>query len=411
MAADIAGQFGRDRSVQITQDTAGPDLLVVGQEGRRHPTHVRPVVDATAVGVEHRNSLVVQVCDIHATVGVDDEIVGEAEFPGASSAPALLKQEPTVPRELRRSGRSGHGHRGKRRFDFPEALRGTRRARRRRSTRVGLFEVLQHPDYPGERLVACRNRRLATQRAHTRESLLQATEALLEPIRASVVKGRLQGAAEIGLRVGQVRNRYKVAKHFVCDIDDERFDYRRGAARIDSEAALDGIYIIRTSLSAEDLSAADCVRSYKALTRVERAFRTLKTDHLQVRPIRHRLAERVRAHIFLCVLAYYVEWHMREAWRPLLFAADELAARARTRDPVAPAEPSASAKLKKATRQTADGTALHSFRTLLEDLAGVTRNSCRTKVPAGSRRYEFELDAQLSPAQEHAMKLLKGIRP
>ena len=178
-----------------------------------------------------------------------------------------------------------------------------------RADEVGLFEILQHPDYLGERLVACRNPRLAAQRAHTRESLLQATEALLEPIRASVVAGRLQG-----------------------------------------EAALDGVYIIRTSLAAEDLSAADCVRSYKALTRVERAFRTLKTDDLQVRPIRHRLAERVRAHIFLCVLAYYVEWHMREAWRPLLFADDELAAEARTRDPVAPAEPSASAKLKKATR-------------------------------------------------------------
>ena len=239
-----------------------------------------------------------------------------------------------------------------------------------RADEVGLFEILQHPDYPDERLVACRNRRLAAQRAPTRESLLQATEALLEPIRASVVAGRLRGAAEIGLRVGQVRNRYKVAKHFVCDIEDDRFEYRRDRARIATEAALDGVYIIRTSLAAEDLSAADCVRSYKALTRVERALRTLKTDHLQVRPIRHRLAARVRAHIFLCVLAYYVEWHMREAWRPLLFADDELAARARTRDPVAAAEPSASAKLKKATRQSADGTPLHSFRTLLADLAG-----------------------------------------
>ena len=259
--------------------------------------------------------------------------------------------------------------------------------------------------------MACRNRCLAAQRAHTRESLLQATEALLAPIRARVVKGRLRGADEVGLRVGQVRNRYKVAKHFVCDIEDDRFEYRRDRTRIATEAALDGVYIIRTSLAAADLSAADCVRSYKALTRVERAFRTLQTERLQVRPIRHRLAERVRAHIFLCVLAYYVEWHMREAWRPLLFAADELAAQARTRDPVAAAEPSASAKRKKATRQSADGTPLHSFRTPLAGLAGVTRNFCRTKVPAGSRQYEFELDAQLNPAQAHAMKLLKGIRP
>ncbi|MCY4593566.1 MAG: transposase [Bryobacterales bacterium] len=166
-----------------------------------------------------------------------------------------------------------------------------------RSDEVGLFEILQHPDFPGERLVACRNPRLAVQRAHTRESLLQATEALLEPIRASVAAGHLQGAAEIGLRVGQVRNHYKVAKHFACDISDDRFEYRREQARIDSEAALDGVYIIRTSLPAEDLSAADCVRSYKALTRVERAFRTLKTDDLQVRPIRHRLGARARPHL------------------------------------------------------------------------------------------------------------------
>ena len=135
------------------------------------------------------------------------------------------------------------------------------------------------------------------------------------------------------------------------------------------------------------------------------------TDDLQVRPIRHRLAERVRAHIFLCVLAYYVEWHMREAWRPLLFTDNELAEQARTLDPVTSAEPSASARRKKATRQTADGTALHSFRTLLADLAGVTRNFCRTKSPEGSRQSEFELAAQLSTAQEHAMELLQGIRP
>ena len=152
--------------------------------------------------------------------------------------------------------------------------------------------------------MACRNWCLPAQRAHTWLALLQATEALLEPIRASVVAGRLQGAAGIGLRVGQVRNRYKVAKHFVCDISDERFDYQRNPARITSEAALDGVYIIRPSQAAEGLSAADCVRIYKALTQVERAFRTVKTDDPQVRSIRHRLAESVRAHVFLCVLAH-----------------------------------------------------------------------------------------------------------
>ena len=301
-------------------------------------------------------------------------------------------------------------------IDWITALRSTairkleRAGKLDSSDDVGLFEILKHPDYPGERLVACRNPPLAAQRAHTRESLLQATEELLAPIRASVAAGRLQGEAEIGLRVGSVLNHYKVRKHFECAISDSAFDFQRQQHSIDSEAALDGVYIIRTSLSAQDLSAADCVRSYKALTRVERAFRTLQTADLQVRPIHHRLADRVRAHIFLCLLAYYVEWHMREAWRPLLFADNELAEQARTRDPVAPAEPSDSAKRKQATRQAEDGTPLHSFRTLLEDLATVTRNVCHAKGQHGSRQTEFKLDTQPSKEQERALELLKGIQ-
>ena len=291
------------------------------------------------------------------------------------------------------------------------AIRKLERAGRlEHSDEVGLFEIVQHPDYPGERLVACRNPRLAAQRAHTRESLLQATEQLLAPIRASVAAGRLQGAAQIGLRVGAVLNRYKVRKHFVCEIGEARFDYRRDQHRIDHETALDGVYVIRTSLAAQQLPAAECVRSYKALTRVERAFRTLKTADLQVRPVHHRLADRVRAHLFLCLLAYYVEWHMREAWRPLLYADDELAERARTRDPVAPAEPSASAQRQKATRRAADGTPLHSFRTLLEDLARVVRNDCRAKGEQGPQPCEFELDTQLNAEQARALELLKGIQ-
>ena len=290
------------------------------------------------------------------------------------------------------------------------AIRKLERAGQLDRSDESLCEILCHPDYPGERLVACRNPRLAAQRARTRESLLQATEQLLAPVRASVSAGRLQGAAAIGLRVGDVLNRYKVRKHFVCEITDSGFAYRRDPDSIDREAALDGVYVIRTSLEAQDLPAADCVRSYKALTRVERAFRTLKTADLQVRPIHHRLADRVRAHLFLCLLAYYVEWHMREAWRPLLFADNELAARARTRDPVAPAEPSASAKREKATRRAADGTPLHSFRTLLEDLANVTRNVCRATGPEGTRQSEFELDAQLGADRARALELLQGIR-
>ena len=279
-----------------------------------------------------------------------------------------------------------------------------------RCDEVGLFEIVQHPDYPHERLVACRNPRLAAQRGHTRESLLQATETLLAPIRARVAAGRLQGEAKIGLRVGAVLNRYKVGKHFVCEIGADCFDYRRNRASIDHEAALDGVYVIRTSLAEADLSAADCVRSYKALTRVERAFRGLKTADLQVRPIHHRLADRVRAHLFLCMLAYYVQWHMCEAWRPLLFADEELAERRRTRDPVAPAEPSASARRKKATRQAEDGTPAHSFRTLLEDLARVARNDCRSQGEQGPQPCEFELDTQLNAEQARAMELLKEIQ-
>ena len=256
----------------------------------------------------------------------------------------------------------------------------------------------------------CRYSCLVAQRAPTRESLLQATEELLAPIRASVAAGRLEGEAEIGLRVGAVLNHDRVRKHFECAISDSAFDFQRQQHSIDSEATLDGVYIIRTSLPAKDLSAADCVRSYKALTRVERAFQTLKTADLQERPLHHRLADRVRAHIFLCLLAYYVEWHMREAWRPLLFADNELAERTRTRDPVAPAEPSASAKRQRATRRAEDGTPLHSFRTLLEDLANVTRNVCHAKGQEGSRQSEFELDTQPSKAQERAMELLKGIQ-
>ena len=279
-----------------------------------------------------------------------------------------------------------------------------------RRDEVGLFEVVQHPDYPDERLVACRNPRLAPQRGHTREALLQATEKLLAPIRVSVAAGRLQGEAKIGLRVGAVLNRYKVRKHFVCEIGEDCFDYRRNCDSIDHEAALDGVYVIRTSLAQADLSAADCVRGYKALTQVERAFRGLKTSDLQVRPIQHRLADRVRAHLFLCLLAYYVQWHMCEAWRPLLFADDELAAQRRTRDPVAAAQPSASARRKKAARQAADGTPLQSFRTLLEDLARVARNDCRSTSEQGSRVCEFELDTQLNAAQARAMELLKEIQ-
>ena len=174
---------------------------------------------------------------------------------------------------------------------------------------VNLFEVL-HSDHPGERLVACRNPRLAARRAHTRESLLQATEADLAAIRKSVDGGTLRGAAEIGVRVGQAINWFPMKKHMNHRIGDIAFAFSRNDENIAREAALDGIYVIRTSLREQDMAADDCVRSYKALTRVERAFRSMKTVNLHVRPIYHRIAQRVRAHIFLCMLAYYVEWQI-----------------------------------------------------------------------------------------------------
>ena len=243
-----------------------------------------------------------------------------------------------------------------------------------------------------------------------RESLLRATEKLLAPRRARVAAVRLQGEAKIGLRVGAVLNRYEVGEPLVCEIGEDRFDYGRDRASIDHEAALGGVHVIRTSLAQEDLVAADRVRSYKALTRVERAFPGLKTADLQVRPIHHLLAERVRAHLFLCMLAHHVEWHMCEAWRPLLFADEELAERTRTRDPAAPAEPSACARRKKATREAADGTPLQSFRTLLENLGRVARNDCRSTGEQGSRPCEFELDRQLNAEQAHIRSSPVGCR-
>jgi hypothetical protein len=269
-----------------------------------------------------------------------------------------------------------------------------------------LFE-LSHADYPGERLIACRNAELTKLRAHTRESLLQATAKELEKVRAMVTRGRLRGRAQIGVRVGKVVNKYKVAKHFTLEIAADRFAFARREEQIAAEAALDGIYVIRTSLPAAQMSADDTVRSYKALADVERAFRSLKTIDLKVRPIHHRLADRVRSHIFLCMLAYYVEWHMREAWRPLLFADEDQAAK-RTRDPVAPAKRSAGAEEKALTRRLPDGSLVHSFRTLLENLATIVRNTCRmpgAKAPAST----FQVVTTPSPSQRRALELIDAI--
>jgi hypothetical protein len=278
---------------------------------------------------------------------------------------------------------------------------------------LGLFDErnlleLSSPDYPGERLVACRNPQLAALRAHKREELLAATERNLAPLRARVAAGKLKGADAIGLRVGKLINQYKVAKHFALTIGAASFSFERKRESIAAEAALDGIYVIRTSVASARMDAADCVRNYKALANVERAFRSLKTIDLKVRPIHHRSADRVRAHIFLCLLAYYVEWHMREAWRELMFADPDQQAKA-TRDPVAPAKRSEAALAKVASHTLDDGTPAHSFATLLAELATIVRNTCRTPG-AGADAPTFELLTTPNPKQQRALELIDKIR-
>jgi len=279
---------------------------------------------------------------------------------------------------------------------------------------LGLFDErslmeIASPEYPGERLVACRNPQLAALRAHKRQDLLAATEKNLQQIKDRVDAGRLKGADAIGLRVGKVVNQYKVAKHFELQISDASFSFTRRHEAIAAEAALDGIYIIRTSVEAARMEAAECVRNYKALANVERAFRSLKTMDLKVRPIHHRTADRVRAHILLCMLAYYVEWHMREAWRELMFADTDLAAKS-TRDPVAPAQRSQQAQEKVVSRTVADGTPVHSFSTLMAELGSIVRNTCRTPG-AGPEAPTFDIITTPNATQRHALDLIRQIHP
>jgi Transposase DDE domain len=254
---------------------------------------------------------------------------------------------------------------------------------------------LNSPEYPGERLVACRNPQLAKLRTHKRQELLAATEASLDKIKARVDAGKLVGCDEIGLRVGKVINQYKMAKHFELAIGENAFSFARKTDAIAAEAALDGLYIIRTSVPAAQMDASECVRNYKSLANVERAFRSLKTIDLKVRPIHHRTADRVRAHILLCMLAYYVEWHMREAWRELLFADTEQAAKA--------------ALAKAARHRLDDGTSVHSFATLMAEMATIVRNTCRTPN-AKPETPTFEVLTTPNAKQQRAFELLQQIR-
>jgi len=268
---------------------------------------------------------------------------------------------------------------------------------------INLFEFT-HPAYPGERLIACRNAELLKLRAHKRRSLIAATIKELDKVRQMVVRGSLHGKDQIGVRVGTVVNKYKMHKHFALKIDETSFTYSLRENTVAQETALDGIYVIRTNLPTEQMDSAETVRRYKSLAQVERAFRSLKTLDLKIRPIHHRTADRVRGHILLCMLAYYVEWHLREAWRPLMFADEDQAAKL-TRDPVAPAKRSEAAELKAQTHLLDDGTPAHSFATLLQELATIVRNRCMAK---GSSK-PFDLLSTPNPTQRRALDLVAKI--
>jgi len=264
------------------------------------------------------------------------------------------------------------------------------------------------PDYPGERLIVCRNPLLAEERARKRRELLESTEKQLDSIRKQVARRSRKPlkAAEIGLKVGKVLGRYKMAKHIDCIIEDGIFRWSRRQESIQQEAGLDGIYVIRTSQPAERMSSQDTVRSYKSLAQVERAFRSLKSIDLMVRPIHHRTEDRVKAHIFLCMLAYYVEWHMLQAWAPLLFADPQLPELRKHRDPILPASISETAKGKKATHQTHDGLPVHSFASLMDDLA--TRVRVTYGLKADSSSHTFQQVPEPSPLQARAYQLLES---
>ena len=271
------------------------------------------------------------------------------------------------------------------------------------------------PDYPGERLVACYNPLLAEDRARKREALLTATEAGLERIaREAARRTRTPlDAAQLGHKVGRVIARHKpapeshrgMAKHFRWTVHDGRLVHERDHARIDAEARLDGIYVLRTSEPAGRLSPQDTVRTYKGLADVERWFRTLKGLDIRVRPIRHREERRVRAHLLVCLLAGYLEWHLRRAWAPLLFDDETLPDARRIRDPVAPAQPTARARHKKASRRTDDGAPLHSLDTLLGELATRCRNTCR--VPTDPSAPPLSVLTEPTPTQRRAAHLIE----
>lgn len=268
---------------------------------------------------------------------------------------------------------------------------------------------IESEDFPGERLIVCRNPLLADKRARTREELLQATERALDKIVKATrrEKNPLRGKDEIGLRVGKEIGRYKVAKHFVLNIGEGSFSYERDHGNISEETALDGIYVIRTNVSKAELNASETLIAYKSLSRVEQAFRCTKTVDLHIRPIHHRLEKRVRGHALLCMLAYYIEWHMREALRPILFEDENLeSVEERRKSPVHPAQASESAKQKASTKRTPEGDPVHSFSTLMRDLRTIVCNSMRPKGEDMGSNATFTVLTTPTLLQKKALELL-----
>ena len=297
-------------------------------------------------------------------------------------------------------------------LDWISALR-TERIRKLRnagSIQLSLFDKqdlaeVTSEHFPNERLVVCRNPALAEQRARKREELLKATEAKLEPIRLATLRTRrpLRGEQEIGLRVGKVIGKHKMAKHFKLTITEHSFGYTRNEEQIREEAALDGLYVVRSSVDKQRMDSNKVVETYKSLATVERAFRCIKTVDLSLRPIYHRNEDRIRSHVFICMMAYYVEWHMREQLRHVLFADnDRESAAAARKSIVSPAQRSESAKRKDAKRRTDDGHPVQSFHDILKDLGTLCRN--RIRIP----EYDAEYDRMTTPTpyQQHVLGLL-----
>ena len=302
--------------------------------------------------------------------------------------------------------------RGIKGLDWISALRteGIRKLRKADAIQMSLFDTqdlaeVTSEHFPGERLVVCRNSALAEERARKREELLQATEKKLEPIRIATLRAQnpLRGEQAIALRAGKVINKYKMAKHFALTITDERFSYSRKKEQIADEAALDGLYVVRSSVEKKRMDSEQVVATYKSLARVERAFRCMKTVDLSLRPIYHRNEERIRSHVFICMLAYYVEWHLREQLRSVIFADDDREAAEEARQSVvSPAQRSSSAKRKDGNRRTGDDYPVQSFQDVLQDLGTLCRNRIRISD------YDAEYDKLTSPTpyQQHVFELL-----